>query len=75
VLVLDAAKRAVQSFQFPAWGLCLHPEDANPKLIERYKAMGFIEGKGWTQDKTKRLIMYAPLETLLPSSADIAGTR
>lgn len=36
VLVLDAAKRAAQSLDFPAWGLCLHPEDANPKLIERY---------------------------------------
>jgi hypothetical protein len=72
VLIIDAARRAARSLDFPVWGLCLHPEDANDKLIGRYKEIGFIAGMGWTRDQTKRLLMYAPLEALLPTAADMA---
>jgi hypothetical protein len=58
--------------KFATSQLCLHPEDANPKLIARYKEIGFIQGTIWTHDQTKRLLMYASLESLLPSAAELA---
>jgi hypothetical protein len=73
VLINDAAKRAARSLDFPVWGLCLHPEDANERLIERYTEIGFFSGMGWTRDQAKRLLMYAPLEALLPTATDMAA--
>jgi hypothetical protein len=74
VLVHDAAKRAMRSLDFPVWGLCLHPEDANVKLMARYQEIGFIAGTIRTRDQTKRLLMYAPLDAFLPNAAEMEAT-
>jgi hypothetical protein len=64
VLIHDAALRASRSEDLPVWGLALHPE--NERLAKYYDDLSFTRGMVWTRDNSKRLLMYAPLSTLLP---------
>lgn len=65
-LVYDAALRLSQPQDLPVWGIALHPE--NEELAKWYDSLNFERGRVWQKDRTHRLVMYAPLVTLLPKA-------